>query len=147
MVLGRRSGRRGEGITEYVAILSLIMVCSIVGLFSAGSRMIRSVAHSKKLCLECSEEERLAPEADRDNDGIPDDVDELDDRDHDGDGVPNHQDEDYNEDLDDTYDYGTDADTDETSGGGGFWSNLGDWWSNSYLSSFAGLFGWFGWAG
>lgn len=48
-----RSRRRGEGYVEYVVILSLIMVCSVVGLLRAGSGAIDRMAQSRALCTTC----------------------------------------------------------------------------------------------
>lgn len=48
-----RSRRRGEGYVEYLVIIALITVCSVVGLLRAGSDAIDSVATSKALCTTC----------------------------------------------------------------------------------------------
>ncbi len=48
-----RSRRRGEGYVEYIVIISLITVCSVVGLLRAGSGAIDSVATSRALCSSC----------------------------------------------------------------------------------------------
>lgn len=50
-----RSRRRGEGYVEYIVIVSLITVCSVVGLLRAGSGAIDNVATSKALCSACPE--------------------------------------------------------------------------------------------
>lgn len=42
--------RRAEGVSEYAVILTLIMVCSVSTLISAGSRSIRAVAGERNLC-------------------------------------------------------------------------------------------------
>lgn len=42
--------RRAEGYAEYALILSLMMVCSISALLTAGSESMRSVARSRQLC-------------------------------------------------------------------------------------------------
>lgn len=48
-----RSRRRGEGYVEYIVIIGLVTVCSVVGLLRAGSGAIDSVATSKALCTSC----------------------------------------------------------------------------------------------
>lgn len=42
--------RRAEGLSEYVVIFSLIMVCSVSTLLTAGSRSLRAVASERSLC-------------------------------------------------------------------------------------------------
>jgi hypothetical protein len=49
----RPSRRRGEGITEYIIIVSMIMVCAVVGLLKAGSGAIERLANAKALCADC----------------------------------------------------------------------------------------------
>ncbi len=48
-----RSRRRGEGYVEYIVIIGLVTICSVVGLLRAGSGAIDSVATSKALCASC----------------------------------------------------------------------------------------------
>lgn len=60
-----RSRRRGEGYVEYIVIIALITVCSVVGLLRAGSEAIDNVATSKALCTSCPEAKLRGDDLDR----------------------------------------------------------------------------------
>ncbi|MCA8920428.1 MAG: hypothetical protein KDD82_01390 [Planctomycetes bacterium] len=50
MVPCLRRKRRAEGLSEYTILLTIVMVCSVVGLISTGSRALRQIAADKNLC-------------------------------------------------------------------------------------------------
>lgn len=104
--------------TEYVIVLSIIMVCSVVGLLKAGSAAINRAAHSTKLCVDCEQELTEASV-----DGTPKPATNPDGTPADGTPVP---------------DVITPPAPPPT-----FWSSISSWWENSYLANFMGLFGWF----
>jgi hypothetical protein len=114
-VVMRTRGRRGEGLTEYVVVLSIIMICAIVGLLKAGSNAINKVATRTQICVDCNQEledATVTPPPPGTTATVPASTT----------GTP-----------------ATSTPAPEPT----FWSSLSSWWNDSYLASFMGLFGWF----
>ena len=149
------SRRRGEGLTEYGITLSIIMVCSVVGLFTAGSRSIQRVAASARLCQDCPtteltliEDEETEGEDAQGEDGATDGST----GEHTGDdtggsyGVGDVIDGgDGDSDLDGGAGDDTLGNDSNSSSSGGLLDTISSWWEDDYLSSFMGIFGWFAW--
>lgn len=58
--------QRGEGNAEYVILLSFVMICAVVGLFTSYSGSIKKMQLEKGLCLDCSnrDKDKLQPKPD-----------------------------------------------------------------------------------
>lgn len=114
--------RRGEGYVEYIVIVSMIMVCSVVGLFNAGTAGLReAVRKLAGMCANCDSE--------LDEGELPDPNSTGGGEDGSGSGEGD----------------GTAGSSGSGSGSNdSFWSMLSSWFGSSYLASFMGLFGWFG---
>lgn len=46
---------RGEGNTEYVILLTFVLICAVVGLFTSYSGSIKRMQLEKGLCLDCKD--------------------------------------------------------------------------------------------
>jgi hypothetical protein len=161
-----RSRRRGDGYVEYVVITCLIMVCSVVGLLSASSGAIDRVVSNKALCSTCPEvtltEDQIAryrdlsakPPTERTAEEDSElrrlsrkRRDEL--RGLNNSGVASDADRAELADLDEKLKDDVVSELDEIedlkdSAAGSYWTSIfGNWWENSFLTSFMGLFGWF----
>lgn len=146
--------RRGEGLSEYAILLTIVMVCSIVGLISAGSRAMRQIASDKNLCRiegkECdgvgetvSEEtteessEESTEEGSETSEETPDDETQPgNDPDGLGDSGDSHPDETSG---DTSGDSGSSSSESTVSAWDQFW---GPWSNNPMVQGFAGLMSW-----
>ncbi|MEZ6184354.1 MAG: hypothetical protein R3F62_04990 [Planctomycetota bacterium] len=153
-----RRRRRAEGMTEYTILLTIVMVCSVVGLLSAGSRAMRQIAADKNLCkIEGKDCEGVEP---RVTSGSEEDEDETGEASEDEDAT---DDEGQTEGEEDTIGESEDG-SDGSSGSGDaedmasgsssstttgsstvsawdrFWGPLA---SNPMVMGFAGIMGWF----
>lgn len=143
--LNRR--RRAEGMTEYIIITSMLMVCAVVGLFRSLSTAADHLANTKALCAECPKLELTEFEADeleklrekKRTTGLDENetrrFEELEGRS----GSADDDDGTVNSDAGATKPASAfDRWLDSLFGAG--------WRSDSFLGSFLGLFGWFGFA-
>lgn len=55
----RTARSRGEGYAEYVIVLTIIMICSIVGLLTAGSKTMQSLQYAHGICHDCPKPEPI----------------------------------------------------------------------------------------
>ncbi len=142
--LNRR--RRAEGMTEYIIITSMLMVCAVVGLFRSLSTAADHLANTKALCAECPKLELTEFEADeleklrekKRTTGL-DDAEKA--RFEELEGRAGAADDDGTVNSDSGASKPTSAFDrwlDSLFGAG--------WRSDSFLGSFLGLFGWFGFA-
>lgn len=139
--------------TEYVIIVSILMVCAVVGLFRSGSSAIDSIARSKAICAECPKIELNDVELD-DLERLRAKRDEAERNPTDPSKALTAEERARLEDLERRS--GTTTDGSMTTDAGGNpkpaspferWldSVFGPGWqSDSYLGAFLGLFGWFG---
>lgn len=165
-----RSRRRGEGYVEYIVIISLITVCSVVGLLRAGSGAIDSVARSRALCTSCPAAKLQGDDIykynelrERRRDGIlsaleEDSYSELADRRRDDletkraavglTGDESSELEELNSFLPERADPIDEVDDGQPSTRPGllgyFDSLFGTGWEDTWLADFMGIFGWFG---
>ena len=55
----RTRRRRGEGYTEYMIIMMFVLICSVVGLLTAGSKALKKVKLDKGLCANCKNDDTV----------------------------------------------------------------------------------------
>lgn len=136
--------RRAEGMTEYIIIISMLMVCAVVGLFRSLSTAADQLANTRALCAECPKLELTEAEADE--------LDKLREKKKTS-GLDENETkrfDELNEKAGTTEDDGTvnsDAGTTKPTSSFDRWLDgiFGPTWrTDSYLGSFLGLFGWFG---
>lgn len=146
--------RRGEGLSEYAILLTIVMVCSVVGLISAGSRAMRQIASDKNLCRiegkECdgvgetvSEETSEASTEEGSEDEGAETSEETTDEtqaENDPEGLGDSGDSQPNETGGDSSgDSGSSSSSSTVSAWDQFW---GPWASNPMVQGFAGLMSW-----
>ena len=162
----RRSRRRGDGYVEYAIIASLIIVCSVVGLLSAGSGAIDRVVSNKALCSGCPEVTLSEDQIERYRSlrgksaaerSAEEDTElkrlsrtrrnEL--RGRAGNSTITADERDELASLEDTLKDDVVTELDEVDGirassSGDYWSSIfGSWWNNPFLTKMMGIFGWF----
>jgi hypothetical protein len=161
----RSSARRGEGYIEYVVILTLIMICSVVGLLRASARGIDQVANSKALCSTCPDVRLTGDQVKQLHDLMNNRtrteeedktltdlahrrLDELEPKRDDGTITDEEREEldSITRTLDERATTAAETGT-TTSSPTSFWSSLWSWSHDSYLAAFMGIFGWFSFFG
>jgi hypothetical protein len=162
----RRSRRRGDGYVEYAVIACLVMVCSVVGLLSAGSGAIDRVVSNKALCSSCPDVTLSEDQIERYNslraknaaERTAEEDSELrrlsrkrreELRGRTSNGSLSEADRAELADLDEKLKDDVVSEVDEVEGlrnsdSNDHWTSvLGSWWNNPFLRSMMGIFGWF----
>ena len=159
MVKTKRS-RRGEGLSEYTILLTIVMVCSVVGLISAGSRAMRQIASDKNLCRiegkECdgvgdiiSEETTEESSEEGTEEGTEEEANEASEETTEEEAQPENDPEGLGDSADDAHPNETGGDSVADSGSSSSESTVsawdqfwGPWASNPMVQGFAGLMSW-----
>lgn len=166
MTRSRRSRRQGDGYVEYAVIACLVMVCSVVGLLSAGAGAIDRVVSNKAICSNCPEvslsedqierynslrgktaAERTAEESSELRRLSRTRRDEL--RGRSSNGTASDAERDELAALEDDLKDDVVSETDEVEGirasdSNDYWTGIfGSWWNNPFLVKMMGIFGWF----